>query len=430
MFSLYLRNLPTCILFTTLLVPCISAQEMSPVPARLTIPDGTPVQLQLAESISSAHARVGEPLNFVVVKDVSVEGFIVIPAGTVASGSVTGVKHKRFMGMGGKVALKLNSVELVNGERVGMRARMEVKGRSRTKLAAAAMIATGVVFPPAAPVFLLIRGHDGTVLKSTEITARMDGAASILSAGLQRSPESSSELEGMMDYLPPRVFNGEGREGDMLNLVFVGQKEDLQRAFKRAGWIKTDKFNPIFAWHLLWHGTGDARLPMSRLYLFGRMQDYSYALPDPGAAVSRRHHIRVWKTDYTMDGMPVWAASATHDIAIEIAKRGHLIGHRIDPEVDVERDFIGVALSSTSSVSREQYLHPPDPVHQALTSSGEPYSSDGRILLLDLHPVSPDQIAVAGRASVVVRAMLPIAATAESYQSNSTALFDGPDPGR
>ena len=68
-----------------------------------------------------------------------------------------------------------------------------------------------------------------------------------------------------MDYLPPRVFNGEGREGDMLNLVFVGQQEDLQKAFERAGWVKTDKWKPIFVWHLLWHGTNDARLPMSRL---------------------------------------------------------------------------------------------------------------------------------------------------------------------
>ena len=44
---------------------------------------------------------------------------------------------------------------------------------------------------------------------------------------------------------------------------------------------------------------------------------------------SRRHHIRIWKTGDTIDGAPVWAASATHDIAIEIAKRGHLINHRM-----------------------------------------------------------------------------------------------------
>ena len=170
MFSQYLRNVPACILLSTLLMPCVSAQEMSTVPARLTIPDGTPIQLQLTESVCSAHARVGDLLNFVVVRDVSVEGFTVISAGTVASGSVTGVKGKRFLGIGGKVALKLDSVELVNGDRVGLRARMEVKGRSRTKLMAAAMIATGLVFLPAAPVVLLIRGHDSTVLKSTEIT--------------------------------------------------------------------------------------------------------------------------------------------------------------------------------------------------------------------------------------------------------------------
>ena len=176
---------------------------------------------------------------------------------------------------------------------------MEVKGRSRTKLMVAAMIATGLIFLPATPVFLLTRGHDSTVVKSTEITAQIDGATSVLSAGLLRSRESSSELDEMMDYLPPRVFNGEGREGDMLNLVFVAQQEDLQEAFERAGWVKTDKWKPAFVWHLLRHGTNDTRLPMARFYLFGRVQDYSYALPDPDAIVSRRHHLRIWKTDYT-----------------------------------------------------------------------------------------------------------------------------------
>ena len=193
------------------------------------------------------------------------------------------------------------------------------------------MIATGLVFLPATPVFLLTRGHDSTVVKSTEITAQIDGATSILSAGLQRSREGSSELAEMMDYLPPRVFNGEGREGDMLNLVFVAQPEDLQEAFARAGWVKTDKWKPIFVWHLLRHRTNDAQLPMARFYLFGRVQDYSYALPDPDAIVSRRHHLRIWKTDYTMDGTPIWAGAATHDVAIEIAKRGRLINHQDRP---------------------------------------------------------------------------------------------------
>jgi hypothetical protein len=402
MFSLFSRNVPALILLSTLLMSCIAAQEMTTDPASLTIPDGTPVELQLTESVSSAHARVGDLLDFVVVKDVSIDGFTVIPAGTVANGSVTGVKGKRFLGIGGHVALKLDSVKLVNGEQVSLRGRMLVKGHSRTKLMVAGMVATGLGFLPAVPVFLLTRGHDSTVLRSTKITAYIDGVTSVPSAGLQRSVDDSSQLDGMMDYLPPRVFNAEGHEGDMLNLIFVGQQKDLQKAFERAGWVKTDKFNVSFVWHLLWHGTHDARLPMSRLYLFGRVQDYSYALPDPGEAVARRHHIRIWKTDTKFDGMPVWAGSATRDIAIEIAKRGRFIGHRIDPAVDAERDFVGIDLTDASSVSQQEYLHSPDPVYQAQTTSGQTYHSDGRILLLDLHPVNPNKINVANQPSGVL----------------------------
>ena len=248
---IYLRKIPAYLLLLMFLLPDASAQEMSAVPATLTIPDGTPIKLQLAENVSSTHARVGDSLDFVVVRDVNVGGFTVIPAGTMARGSVTGVKGRRFLGIGGSVTLKLDSVELVNGDRVGLRADMRVKGRSRTRLMALGMIATGLFFLPAAPVFLLTRGHASTALKSTEITAQIDGATSIPSAELLHSREGSSELSAMMDYLPPRVFNGEGREGDMVNLVFVAQQKDLQDAFERAGWVQTDKWNPIFVWHLL-----------------------------------------------------------------------------------------------------------------------------------------------------------------------------------
>jgi len=405
-------------LAASIFMPCVSAQEAGTIPARLTIPNETPVELRLAENVSSAHAHTGDPLKFVVVRDVDVAGFTVIPAGTVASGSVIGVRRKRFLGIGGRVALKVNSVELENGDRAGLRAHMEVKGRSRTKLMAAAMVATGLVFLPAAPIFLLTRGHDSVVVKSTELTAQIDGTHSILSAGLH-AQKNSSELDEMMDYLPPRVFSGEGREGDMLNLVFVGQKEELQAAFASAGWVKTDGWKPIFAWHLVRRRIHDAQLPMARFYLFGRVQDYSYALPDPSAVMSRRHHLRIWKSQYTMNGIPIWAGAATYDVAIEIAKRGRLINHRIDPAVDSERDFVGVDLTSTSSVSQQQYLRSANPVFQAQTASGDAYHSDSRILLLNLHPVASTTAGAPGQSSATTRTMaLPAPVPPEPAESD------------
>lgn len=422
MFKACLRKQPAYFLLITLLFPALSAQQLSYLPARLVIPDGTSVDLQLAESVSSAHARVGDVLKFVVVKNVRLGAFTVIQAGTMARGHITGVKGRRLIGIGGQISLTLDSLALANGDRVRLRASKIVKGGSRTKLMVGAMILTGLLFLPATPIFLLTRGRSSTVIKSTEITAQIDGDASILEAGLRRSPNEVSSLGEMMNYLPPRVFSGQGREGDMVNLVFVGQQEDLQKAFQRAGWVKTDKWKPAFVWHLLRHGTGDTKLPMTRFYLFGRIQDYSFALPDPKGIVSRRHHLRIWKTNFAVDGTPIWAAAATHDVAIEVAKHGRLINHRIDPEIDAERDFVGADLTRASSVSGQEYLRSDDPVFEAQTISGQVYHSDGRILLLDLQPIVSSQNSQPVRTSAVLRTISgPIPRPSGALQDHLTS---------
>jgi hypothetical protein len=406
------RTIPAYLLLVVLLTALVSAQQAGSPPAELTIPDGTPIELRLVDSISSNHAHSGDHLNFIVVKDVNLAGYTLVPAGTMARGTVTQVKGKRFLGVGAKISLRLDSVGLANGSTLQLRGGKVVKGGSRTKLMAGAMIATAIIFLPATPVFLLTRGRESTVVKTTEITAQVEGPASVDVAGLSRSTDSTSNLAQMMDYLPPRVFSGEGREGDMVNLIFVAQQQELQDAFQRAGWVQTDKWNPILVWHLIQRGTGDAHVPMARFYLFGRVQDYSYALPDPQAVVSRRHHLRIWKTSYTQNGTPIWVGSATHDVAIEIAKNGRLINHRIDPQVDAERDFIGGDLTQTASVSSQEYLRSVSPVFEANTASGEAYHSDSRILLLDLEPaIASNQVAPAA-AAIRVTSLPPAAPAA------------------
>jgi hypothetical protein len=85
-------------------------------------------------------------------------------------------------------------------------------------------------------------------------------------------------------------MNGDGREGDMMNLLFVAREDDFRRAFADAGWVETDNMKPTLFWHLLCQRKHYARLPMARLYAFGRRQDYSYSLPDPTGELTRRHH--------------------------------------------------------------------------------------------------------------------------------------------
>ncbi len=189
----------------------------------------------------------------------------------------------------------------------------------------------------------------------------------------------------MIKLLPPRVLNGEGREGDMLNLIFAAKEDDLQNAFAAAGWLKVENSTPQIIWHLLWQRKHYAKLPMAKLYVFGRPQDYSYALPDPLSIVARRHHLRIWKTDRAVDGVPLWVGAATHDVAIEFVKHKFRLFHRIDPDVDAERDFIAANLAKTSQLTREQFVTCLEPVFSAQTATGQAYYSDSRMLFLELN---------------------------------------------
>jgi len=367
------------------------------IPTRLLLEHRTPVNLQFAETISSANVRDGDRLNFVVVKDIAVDGFLVIRAGTMAAGSVTGVKQRRLFGMGGKVTIKLDSVDLTNGETVELVVRKEFKGNSHTIRMGAEMAMAAAVYLPAAPLFLISRGRNRTVLKGTEVTAFTKSDSWVATRNLPVSRATNSELAGMIKLLPARSLNGEGREGDMLNLIFVAKEDDLQEAFARAGWLKVEKSKPRIIWHLLWQRKHYTKLPMGRLYVFGRVPDFSYALPDPKSIVARRHHLRIWKTDRREDGIPFWVAAATHDVGIQFVKRKLRLLHRIDPNVDAERDFIAASLAGTRQLSRQAYMNCADPVFRAETATGQSYYSDSRMLLLEL---SPQVLPIVGVAEV------------------------------
>jgi hypothetical protein len=376
-------TLPICAVLN--LIPCFaSAEELPAARATVLIKSGTAIRLQFSNTISSANAHKGDKLEFVVEKDLLVDGYTVIRAGQVAQGSVVEVKQRRLLGMGGGVIVKLDSVRLASGERVELEARRRFKGRSHTLRMGMAMAVTGMIYLPAAPVFLLSRGRDSTVLKGTEVTAYTKGEVVAETAGLREATVSVSELPEMVKMLPPRVLNGEGREGDMLNVIFVAKEDDLQEVFARAGWVKVEKSKPQIIWHLLWQRTRYEKLPMDRLYLFGRAQDYSYALPDPSSIVARRHHLRIWKTSREVDGVPLWVGAATHDVGIEFVRRKLWVFHRIDPNVDEERDFIARNLTETQRLLHQEYVRSAEGVSGAETATGQSYYSDNRMLLMGL----------------------------------------------
>lgn len=133
--------------------------------------EDTPVRIKLARNISSKDAKVGDKVDFVVVEDLAVKDVVVIRQGALAIATVTKAKPKGRLGRSGKLDINIDYVQLVTGEKVPLRAVKGGSGGTRTTAMTSAMVAAGILFFPAAPLFLFMKGKNIEIPKGTEITA-------------------------------------------------------------------------------------------------------------------------------------------------------------------------------------------------------------------------------------------------------------------
>ena len=151
-------------------------QNLAPAMARkppfgFGLAEDTPVRIRLARTMSSRDARVDERVDFEVLEDIKVGNVVVVERGAMAIATVTEAHPKRRMGRAGKLNMNIDYVRLANGEKVPLRAVKGGSGGNHIGAMTGAMVATSIVFFPAAPLFLFMHGKDITIPKGTEITA-------------------------------------------------------------------------------------------------------------------------------------------------------------------------------------------------------------------------------------------------------------------
>ena len=187
-----------------------------------------------------------------------------------------------------------------------------------------------------------------------------------------------------IDGLPRRVNDQFKNLGDMVNFVLIGSEKQVQSAIDAANFhvADTDDKKAVLEAAMTTYENKDyLAMPMSTLYLFNRPQDFGYEQAEPIAMVASRHHFRLWKAPFTWNGQTVWVGAGTHDIGFAKDKRNGSVTHKIDPNVDGERENIGASLEKGGKVKSMSYYLPPNPVQDAKNATGDGYKSDGRILV-------------------------------------------------
>jgi len=225
---------------------------------------------------------------------------------------------------------------------------------------------------------------EGTYAVRIEVYSAAGGAASVVARQVASFPGIDNPL---FSKIPRRISDKEGNPGDMVNFLILGSEATMQGVFTTAGWVKVDADVQDTVLHgILGSLSKESYLtmPMSVLYLFGRPQDYGWAHAEPLSVVRSRNHLRLWKAAFQVRGETVWVGAATHDIGFERDQRNNGITHKIDPDIDLERDYVEKTLASTGLVAEITHFLPDNPMKEAKTATGGTFHSNGQVLILKL----------------------------------------------
>ena len=230
---------------------------------------------------------------------------------------------------------------------------------------------------------------DGTYAVRIEVYSPEGGAARVVARQVSSLPGIDNNL---FSKIPRRIGDKEGNAGDMVNFLILGSEAAMQRVFTTAGWVKVDADVKDTVLHGLIGSLSKESyltMPMSQLYLFGRPQDYGWAHAEPISVVRSRNHLRIWKASFQVNGETLWVGAATHDIGFERDQRNNGITHKIDPDIDLERDYVEKTLASTGLVREISHFLPDHPMKEAKTATGGTFHSNGQVLILKLDESAP-----------------------------------------
>lgn len=229
--------------------------------------------------------------------------------------------------------------------------------------------------------FLPVRGLKATTLFEVEHVRASEPAVAVDQAGLRAA----------LTRLPCCTTNEDGSaQGDPLNLVLIGNPEDLFPAFVRRGWHATEathsgSIRKTIMSYLF--GERYVYSPVSPLYAFGRPQDIAFQ--KPRASIQQRNHLRLWLTPLRFENKEVWVGQISRDIGVKFtSKSKFLVTHVIDPDVDEARNSIVQDLLFSQGLVKVGYVKggPLASDHDPARNLGDdPYFSDGlrAVMLLD-----------------------------------------------
>ena len=129
------------------------------------------------------------------------------------------------------------------------------------------------------------------------------------------------------------------RETEPINFIFIAKSNnDLLNIFKKSWWDRADQLwrtSIKKMWIALINKTDYYTAPITPLYWNKKIQNFWFQKPTDDENLKFRHHIRIWKTNYKILNNYIYFWCWIFDDWLK-----WWITHKIDPNLDKEREYI------------------------------------------------------------------------------------------
>jgi LssY C-terminus len=382
------------------------------------LPAGQALWIRLAAPVSTYTARAGDAVHAVLTQELVCDKEVVLPMGAAVDGVVRsrrkvgwGIRHEtaaleleftRATGEdGAAVALTARVEEVENAREMvrkgvieGIRSSNTFQGTINSRLihlptwnpySDTVLVAYKAVFPIfPEPEIYFPAGTDIRLRTTTEFSC-----ASVASSAHESTLNDAEKLDmdELVEELPWHVTNKKNVDADVLNIVFLGTRDQVTAAFREAGWNNADpvsKRTVMKNMYALLNNSGYAQEPMMTFYLNERPEDMNWqkSLNSYG----RRDHLRIWQRG---EGESVWISSSTHDTGAVLAVKYHGFVHHIAADIDEERSTVIRDLNFAGCVRSVSYVSRPMMPMVTHNATGDTMRTDGSVAVVELQSCQP-----------------------------------------
>lgn len=127
------------------------------------VPDGTEIEIELQNTLSGQEAKIGDTVDFTVVRAVQVNGVTIFERDAPARAKITTSKKAGRWGKAGKLEWAMQDVQAVDGNRVPARFTKRELGDSKGGTVAVAAVATTVLLGPVGLLWGLKKGKPAII---------------------------------------------------------------------------------------------------------------------------------------------------------------------------------------------------------------------------------------------------------------------------